>query len=234
MSASLENVGDTGGHEAKAALFDLFAEVGSALSAGRRVEIIDLLAQGERSVEDISREIDQTPANTSHHLRTLAAAGLVRSRREGTHIHYSLARAEVETLWKALREVAEATRAELSELADAYLGNIEDLEALTREQLLERIDDDAVVVVDVRPLHEYQAGHIQGAISIPLAELSRRLSEIPQDVPVVAYCRGPYCVFAPQAIRWLKSQGVSASRLQDGFPEWRREGLPIDRPSGRL
>jgi rhodanese-related sulfurtransferase/predicted transcriptional regulator len=219
--------GETGTRAAKRALFDALAEVAGALSAGRRVEIVDLLAQGERSVDEVAGEIGQSMANASHHLRALARAGLVRSRRDGTRIYYRLAGVEVEDLWAALRKVAEAERDDLGRLAGAYLGPVEDLEVVGRAELLERLLAGAVTVLDVRPAAEYRAGHIPGARSVPLDELHAVLGELPADIEVVAYCRGGYCVFAPAAVRALRSAGFAALRMEDGFPEWRRAGLPV-------
>lgn len=214
-------------HQAKADLFDALADIAGALAAGRRGEIVDLLAQGERSVEEVANELDQSMANASHHLRTLARAHLVRSRRDGTRIYYRLANEEVEELWAALRRVAASVRADLDQLTQAYLGRLEGLEVLSREDLLTQLAAGTVTVLDVRPAPEYRAGHISGARSIPISELTARMEELPDNLPVVAYCRGPYCVFAPEAVRALKEGGLEASRLEDGFPEWRRAGLPI-------
>ncbi|MHB1533674.1 MAG: ArsR/SmtB family transcription factor [Acidimicrobiales bacterium] len=214
-------------HAGKAALFDALAEVAGALAAGRRAEIVDLLAQGERSVEEVAGEIAQSMANASHHLRTLARAGLVRSRRDGTRIYYRLAGPEVEELWAALRRVGEAQRDDLPRLVDAYLGDVTDLEVIGQGQLLERLAAGTVTVIDVRPVLEYRAGHLPGARSVPLEELAAAVGELPEGLPVVAYCRGRYCVFAPAAVRALRAQGIDAARLEEGFPEWRRAGLPV-------
>ncbi len=216
-----------GSRAAKAALFDALAEVAGALSAGRRVEIIDLLAQGERSVEEVAAETAQSLANASHHLRTLARAGLVRSRRDGTRIYYRLASDEVEQLYAALRSVAEVDRDDLGRLAATYLGPTEDLEVIERDELLTRIATGAVTVLDVRPGVEYRAGHIPGASSVPIATLEEVIENLPFDTEIVAYCRGRYCVFAPAAVRVLRHRGLHAIRLEDGFPEWRRAGLPV-------
>ncbi|MHB2028480.1 MAG: ArsR/SmtB family transcription factor [Acidimicrobiales bacterium] len=216
----------TGNCEAKVALFDALAEVAGALSAGRRIEIIDLLAQGERSVEDIAGSIGQNMANTSHHLRTLARAGLVRSRRSGTHIFYRLAGSDVEELWATLRHVAQVVTPELDDLAEAYLG-ARDLDVVGRTELLARIERGDVTILDVRPALEYRAGHIPGARSLPLADLVERIEELPDDLLTVAYCRGPYCVLAPSAVRALREFGFKAAQLEDGFPEWRRSALPV-------
>lgn len=231
-----EDGGEAGDHRAKAALFDALAEIAGALGSGRRAEIVDLLAQGERSVEEVGSEIGQSMANASHHLRALARAGLVRSRREGTRIYYRLAGPEVEDLWVALRRVAEAVRDDLGRLADTYLGDLDGLHVVGRSELLERLADGSVTLLDVRPVAEYRSGHISGALSAPLGELAAMVEHLPEGIPVVAYCRGPFCVFAPAAVRALRAEGVDAARLEDGFPEWRREGLPIavgDEP-GRL
>lgn len=212
---------------AKNALFDGFADITKALSSGRRTEIVDLLAQGERSVEDISAEIGQSVANTSHHLRSLARAGLVTTRREGTRIFYALASDRVGELWAAVRDVAEEHFAGLDRLAAAYLGDRDGIDVIDHKELAARLKDGTVVVLDVRPRQEYVAGHIRGARSMPMAELRRQLKALPKDTEVVAYCRGPYCVFADDAVRELRRQGFAARRLEDGFPEWKRAGLPV-------
>jgi rhodanese-related sulfurtransferase len=222
-----------GDRAAKDALFAAFAEVAGALGSGRRAEIVDLLAQGERSVEDIADQIDQSVANTSHHLRTLARAGLVSTRRDGTRIFYALAGERVEQMWAAVRAVAEEHAAGLDRLARAYLGNREELEAIDRRALVERMRLGDVIVLDVRPAAEYAAGHIAGARSLPLAELGRRLRELPDGTEIVAYCRGPYCVYADDAVRRLHGQGYRASRLEGGFPAWRQAGLPVAVGSGK-
>jgi rhodanese-related sulfurtransferase len=215
-------------HEAKAALYDTLAEAAKALANGRRAELIDVLAQGERSVEELAAEIDQSLANTSQHLQRLLRAGLVRSRREGTRIHYSLASDVVSALWRTMREAAEAHVDNLDDLARAYLGDRGQLGSITRDELRARLSAGDVVVVDVRPRVEYDAGHIRGAVSVPVTELRARLDEIPTGADVVAYCRGPYCVYADDAVRLLEKAGRSAVRLQDGFPEWAADDLPVE------
>jgi rhodanese-related sulfurtransferase len=212
---------------AKDALFEALASVTKALGSGRRAEIVDLLAQGERSVEDVAVEIGQSVANTSHHLRTLARAGLVRSRRQGTRVIYGLASERVGELWTAVREVAADHVAEVDRLAEAYLGPRAGLERITRRELVERLQQSDVTVIDVRPPAEFEAGHVAGARSIPLAVLKRRLDGLPHDREIVAYCRGPYCVYADDAVRLLGREGVEARRLEDGYPEWKRAGLPV-------
>jgi rhodanese-related sulfurtransferase/predicted transcriptional regulator len=216
-----------GDRVAKEALFDAFAEVARALASGRRAEIVDVLAQGERSVEDLAEEIGQSVANTSHHLRALTRAGLLTSRREGTRIFYRVASEQVAAFWEALRDVASDRVAGFERLAAAYLGDRSQLEPITRAELARRLRRGDVVVLDVRPVSEYDAGHIAGARSIPVRELQRHLREIPKEKEVVAYCRGPYCVYADDAIRELTRRGFRARRLEDGYPEWRRAGLPV-------
>jgi rhodanese-related sulfurtransferase len=212
---------------AKDALFDGLAMVAKALGNGRRAEIVDLLAQGERSVEEIAVEIGQSVANTSQHLQHLLRAGLVSTRRDGVRVYYSLASPRVGELWAAARDVAAGHVAELDRLAVAYLGDRSKLDTITREELYERLRRRDVVVLDVRPVPEYRAGHISGAVSLPTAHLKRRLRELPKDTEVVAYCRGPYCVYADDAVRTLRRRGYRAARLQDGFPEWARAGYPV-------
>ena len=212
---------------AKDALYEGFAEVARALASGRRTEIVDLLAQGERPVEQIAGEIGQTVANPSHHPRAMARAGLVTTRRDGTRIFYALASERVAELWSALQGVAAEHVAGLGRLADAYLGSREGIEAVGRQELAARLRRGEVVLLDVRPAAEYAAGHIAGARSAPVAELRRHLSALPPDADVVAYCRGPYCVYADEAVRELTRLGFRARRLVDGFPEWRRAGLPV-------
>jgi len=212
---------------AKDALYEGFAEVARALASGRRAEIVDLLAQGERPVEQIAAEIGQTVANTSHHLRAMARAGLVTTRRDGTRIFYALASDRVADLWSALQGVAAEHVAGLRRLADAYLGQRDEIEAVGREELAARLRSGAVLVLDVRPAAEYAAGHIAGARSAPIAELRRHLRALPDGADVVAYCRGPYCVYADEAVRELTRLGFRARRLVDGFPEWKRAGLPV-------
>jgi rhodanese-related sulfurtransferase len=216
-----------GERAAKDALFEGFAEVAKALASGRRAEIVDVLAQGERPVEEVAVEIHQSVANTSHHLRALARAGLLTTRREGTRIYYALASDRVAHLWASVRDVAEAHVAGLEKLAAAYLGDRDGIEVVDRDELATRLEQGAVVLLDVRPPAEFGAGHIAGARSVPIGELRQHLKALPADAAVVAYCRGPYCVYADDAVRELRRRGFNASRLEDGFPEWKRAGLPI-------
>ena len=212
---------------AKDALFDAFAEMAKALASGRRAEIVDVLAQGERSVEELASEISQSVANTSHHLRALARAGLVTTRRDGNRIFYALASERVAELWSALRDAAADHVAGLDRLAAAYLGRRDGVEVVDRGELAARLRRGEVIVLDVRPGSEYEAGHIRGARSVPVTELRRHLRVLPKDAEVVAYCRGPYCVYADEAVRLLHKRGFQARRLEDGFPEWKRAGLPV-------
>ena len=213
---------------AKVALFDSLASVAQALGSGRRAEIVDLLAQGECSVEEIATEISQSVANTSQHLRLLARKGLVRSRRDGTRIFYGLASERVAELWAVVRDVAVRHVAEVSGLADAYLGDRDGVEPISADELEERLTRGDVVLLDVRPEPEYRAGHIAGARSVPLPALASIVSKLPRRREIVAYCRGPYCVYADDAVRLLRAEGLKARRLDVGFPEWRRAGLPVE------
>jgi len=215
------------GREAKASLYDALAESAKALANGRRAELVDVLAQGERSVEELADEIDQTVANTSQHLQRLLRSGLVESRRDGTRIYYSLSGPLVADLWRTMRRAAQEHVAGLEQLAADYLGDRSQLRTITRDDLRERLRDGDVVVLDVRPEAEYAAGHVRGAISIPIRDLKSRLGDIPDGAEVVAYCRGPYCVYADEAVRLLSKKGVTAARLEDGFPEWADARLPV-------
>jgi rhodanese-related sulfurtransferase len=215
-----------GDRAAKDALYDGFAEVGKALANGRRAEIVDVLAQGERHVEGLATEIGQSIANASFHLRALAAAGLVTARRHGNRIYYRLTSERVVELWAALRDVAVAHHGHLDALAAAYLGDRSGVEEIDRDELARRLDDGDVIVLDVRPAAEYAAGHITGARSIPHDQLAQRLAELPRGVDVVAYCRGPFCIYADDAVRLLRRHRRRARRLREGYPEWRDAALP--------
>jgi DNA-binding transcriptional ArsR family regulator len=212
---------------AKDALFTAFAAVAKALGNGHRAEIVDVLAQGERSVDALASEIDESVANTSQHLQRLAAAGVVRSRREGARVLYRLSSDEVGELWSALRRVAGAHVAEIEVLAAAYMGDRGAVERVSAGELAARLADGTVVVLDVRPRVEFDAGHVAGARWASLDALDGLASELSGTEEVVAYCRGPYCVYADDAVRILAERGVRARRLDSGFPEWRRAGLPI-------
>lgn len=216
---------------AKGALFDAFASVGAALGSGRRGEIVDVLAQGERSVEEVALEVGQSVASTSHHLRLLAKSGLARSRREGNRVVYRLASERVAELWSAVRDVATRHVAEVTVLAGEYMGQRDEVELLSARELDERLEQGKVVVLDVRPEAEYRSGHIAGALSAPLERLESIAPGLPKRREVVAYCRGPYCVYADEAVRLLRARGLNARRLDVGFPEWRRAGLPVEMAS---
>jgi rhodanese-related sulfurtransferase len=202
----------------KAALFEAIAAMGKAFASPRRLELLDLLAQAPRTVDELANASGQTTANTSQHLQALHAAGMVARRREGTSVRYSLSGVEALRLWLALRDTSAALLAEVERAAHDYLG--EHVEAIDRDELLDRLDRGDVVLIDVRPAEEYAAGHIDGARSIPIDELEQRLSELPDDREIVAYCRGPYCAFAHQAVRQLTAAGRPARRLDNGWPEW--------------
>lgn len=216
-----------GDRAAKDALYEGFAAVAKALASGRRAEIVDVLAQGERSVEEIAGEIGQSVANTSHHLRAMTRAGLLTTRRDGTRIFYGLASDRVGELWSALRDVAAEHTAGLERLIDAYLGERDGLDTIDRDELARRIRRGDIVILDVRPAAEFSSGHIAGATSVPITELRKHMKALPKDADVVAYCRGPYCVYADDAVRELNRRGYRARRLVDGFPEWKRAGLPV-------
>jgi rhodanese-related sulfurtransferase len=214
-----------GDRDTKTALFEQFARVGKALASGKRLELVDLLAQGERTVEALARAAELGVTTASAHLQTLKQANLVATRREGTKIYYRLAGGDVAALYTFVRTVASAHLPDVEAARAAYLGP--DTEQVTREELLRRAESDEVVVLDVRPREEYVAGHIPGAISIPVEELADRLAELPADQEIVAYCRGAYCVFAHDAVRLLTSAGRPARRLADGMLEWRLADLPV-------
>ncbi len=213
----------------KQALFAQFARVGKALSNGNRLELLEFIAQGERSVEALARVAGLSVANASQHLKQLRQAGLVTARKDGLRVYYRLSGDDVLDLLQALRTVAERHLQEVDELVDSYLHSRDALEPLAREELLARARDGLVTVLDVRPPEEYAAGHLPGAINVPLADLERQLDRIGRDREVVAYCRGPHCILAFDAVARLRRHGFRARRLQDGFPEWQRQGLPVER-----
>jgi rhodanese-related sulfurtransferase/biotin operon repressor len=213
----------------KEQLFEQFARIGKALANPHRLELLDLLAQGERSVEDLAHEAGMSVANTSRHLQELRAARLVEVRREGLYGYYRLADERVFGVWQAIRDLGEARLAEIDRLVGTYyLTDREDLESVCAEELLAKSREGDVVVLDVRPEEEYQAGHIPGARSVPLERLEAYLEEIPEDQEVVAYCRGPYCVFSDEAVALLRSRGYQARRLAEGLPDWRAAGMPVE------
>ena len=203
----------------KAALYEAIAVMGKAFASPRRLELLDLLAQGPRTVDQLAKASGQSMANASQHLQALHAAGLLARERDGTKVRYELAGEDVLRLWLALRDTSAEQLAEVERSAREYLG--EEAEGIDREELLKRLRRRDVVLVDVRPADEYEAGHIEGARSIPLAELEQRLDELPGDREVIAYCRGPFCVMANEAVHRLRASGRAARRLEGGWPEWR-------------
>jgi rhodanese-related sulfurtransferase/DNA-binding MarR family transcriptional regulator len=209
-------------------LFGQFARIGKALSSPRRLEMVDLLAQGERTVEEIARETCMSVASASQHLQVLKAARMVEARREGLYIHYRLADEDVFRTWQAVRALAESRLYEVDGVVEAYLGDRGALEAVDAADLLERLRDGSVIVLDVRPEEEYRAGHIPGALSVPLDALEAALQTLPRDREVVAYCRGPYCVFSDEAVALLTVRGYRARRLRQGLPDWRAAGMPVE------
>ncbi|TMK38248.1 MAG: metalloregulator ArsR/SmtB family transcription factor [Actinobacteria bacterium] len=208
--------------KSKDALFEAIAVMGKAFASPRRLELLDLLAQAPRTVDELARVSGQSTANTSQHLQALHGAGLVTRAREGTSVRYSLANEQALSLWLALRDVSVNQLAEVERAARDYLG--EEVDAIGREELIARMRKGDVVLVDVRPSDEFDAGHIKGAKSIPLQELEDRLAELPADREVVAYCRGPFCAYAHEAVRRLQAAGREARRLEEGWPEWRLAG----------
>lgn len=214
--------------EFKDRLYEQFARIGKALANPRRLELLDLLAQGERTVEDLAREAAMSVANTSRHLQELRAARLVEVRREGLYGYYRLADGGVFGVWRAIRGLGEARLAEIDRLVGTYLTDRESLEAVDAQELLAKMREGGVVVLDVRPEKEYRAGHIPGARSVPVNALEAALETLPKDKEIVAYCRGPYCVFSDEAVRLLEKSGYRASRLVEGFPEWRAAGMPVE------
>lgn len=215
-----------GDRDAKTALFDQFARVGKALGSGKRLELLDLLAQGERTVEALAQAADLGLTTASAHLQSLKRAHLVATRREGTKVYYRLAGDDVALLYALVRNVASEHLADVAAARDAYLGP--DTDQVGRDELLRRVRAGQVAMVDVRPREEYAAGHIPGAVSIPLDELADRLTDLPTDQEVVAYCRGAYCVLAHEAVRLLTDRGRPARRLADGMLEWRLADLPVE------
>lgn len=213
--------------EFKNELYDRLAQIGNALASGRRLQLLDLLAQGERSVEALANELDQPIANISQHLQVLRRAQLLEVRRAGTYAFYRLADDSVLQLWLALRDTGEKQLSEIRELVRSFLQTRDTLQAISQDQLEKRLEDPGLVILDVRPVPEYEAGHIAGARCIPIAELRARVKELPRSQNVVAYCRGPFCVYADEAVEFLCSEGFKAVRLASGFPEWKLKGYPV-------
>jgi rhodanese-related sulfurtransferase len=214
--------------EFKDRLFEQFARVGKALASPRRLEIVDLLAQGERTVEEIARETSMSVASASQHLQALKAARMVEVRREGLYVHYRLADEDVFRTWQAVRGLAESRLAEVDGVVEAYLEERDALEAVDAAELMERLSEGSVIVLDVRPEAEYRAGHIPSALSVPVDALEAALQTLPKDREMVAYCRGPYCVFSDEAVAFLRARGYRARRLRQGLPDWRAAGMPVE------
>jgi rhodanese-related sulfurtransferase/DNA-binding transcriptional ArsR family regulator len=220
-------------HAAKRLIYAQFAHLAKALSSPARIELLEVLAQAERSVEDLADQIQMTVANTSAHLQVLARAHLVVTRKTGTHVYYRLTDPSVYHLWDALRLTAEQQIADIDRIVTTYFQERHTLDAVTRDELVRRLADPATVVLDVRPAVEYASGHIAGARSLPVEELAQRLDDLPHDAAIIAYCRGPYCVFADEAVTMLRAQGFSAARYIEGYPAWAAAGHPIETaPSG--
>jgi rhodanese-related sulfurtransferase len=217
----------------KDALYEQLARVSKAMGSPKRLELVDLLAQGERPVEALARESAMSVASTSQHLQVLKEARLVESRKDGLDVLYRLASPAVFGLLQGVRTVAETQLADMQRVVDTYLGERDGLAPVGREELLERARAGDVVVLDVHPPEEFAAGHIAGALSVPITKLEERLKEPPKRREVVAYCRGLYCVYADEAVKLLRKNGRKARRLHEGFPEWRAAGLPIETPTER-
>jgi rhodanese-related sulfurtransferase/DNA-binding transcriptional ArsR family regulator len=209
-------------------LYKQLARVGKAAASPRRLELLEVLAQGEHAVETLARETGLSVANTSHHLQVLRESGLVDARKAGLYVFYRLTEPDVYDLARVIRTLAERHLAEMGALVGTYFTDRDQFEPVAREALLARVRAGTVTVLDVRPAEEYRAGHIPGAVSIPINQLERRIRQLPADGEFVAYCRGPYCVLAFKAVELLRKRGRSARRLTDGFPEWRAAGLPIE------
>ncbi len=213
-------------------LYEQFARIGKALSSPHRLELLEVLAQGEHSVEVLAHETGMSIANASQHLQVLRAAQLVEVRREGVYSYYQLADERVFTLWQTLRQVGEARIAEIDRIVDTYLHDRNQLQPIGATELLQRLLEGDIILLDVRPVEEYTDGHLPNALSMPVTELEARLPELPQDKEIVAYCRGPYCVFADEAVTLLRTNGYNARRLEQGLPDWRALGLPVESGTG--
>jgi len=209
-------------------LFAQFALVGKSLSNGNRLELLEFLAQGERTVDELAKISGLSVANTSQHLQGLRRSGLVKSRPEGQKSYYRLSDYSVVELLALVRKIAEENLAEIQVLISKYLSSKDDLEPISRGELLKRAQEGAVTVIDVRPEPEFESGHLPSAINIPLSALKDELKQLPRKIEIVAYCRGPFCVMAFEAVAQLRSKGFKARRLEDGFPEWKLEGLPVE------
>lgn len=211
----------------KDAIYEQFARIGKAVSSPKRLELLDLLCQGERTVDVLAKESGLTVANASQHLQVLRTARLVEAEKVGLFVTYRLADNTVCEFFRAMRLLAEERLAEVEQIKRRFIEGKEGMEPVDREALIKRVREGTVIVLDVRPVEEYQAGHIPGAISVPLKKLEQHLSELPLDQEIVAYCRGPYCVLAIRAVEMLRSKGYQAVRLEEGIPDWRAMGFPV-------
>ncbi len=211
----------------KTAIYEQFARIGKAISNPSRLELLDLLGQGPRTVEALAKEAGLGPANTSQHLKALRGARLVEAEKNGLYVTYRLADEQVGRFFRSIQMLAEARLAEVGEITRRFLEARQGLQPVGREQLLAKVRDGAVTVLDVRPSEEFRTGHLPGALSVPLKELEHRLSELPRDREIVAYCRGPYCVLALEAVELLRARGFSAFRLEDGVQDWQARGYPV-------
>jgi rhodanese-related sulfurtransferase len=209
-------------------IYEQLARIGKALASPKRLELLDLLCQAPRTVEALAKETSQSIANTSQHLKVLRMAGLVEAEKSGLFVTYRLADVEVGQFFRVLRVLAESHLSEIDRILRLYASGADGMEAIDREELMERAARGEIIVLDVRPVEEYDSGHIPGAISIPLSELESRLAELPPDSEIVAYCRGPYCLFAVEAVERLRARGFRASRLEEGVFDWRARGLAIE------
>lgn len=217
------------GREYKDIVFGQFAKTAQCFAAPKRLEIIDILAQGERDVESLAREGSMAIANASRHLQILKSSRIVNSRREGTRIYYKLTNKDIFRCWNNLQSITEKRQAEIRETTRMFLEERKSMETISATELWDRIQNNDVLVLDVRPSDEYDQAHIPHSLSIPLSKLKDNLAELPKDVDVVAYCRGPYCVLSPEAVAILKKVGIDAIRLKEGMPEWKEIGLPIEK-----
>lgn len=211
----------------KDALYAQFARIGHAMSSPKRIELVDLLRQGEKTVEQLAEQISTPVKNTSAHLRVLRQARLVETRKAGTHVYYRVADAEVEVFLRALQTLGDARLAEVEQVTRLFLHGHDALQPVTLAELRRRLREGSATIIDVRPSEEFEAGHIPGAVSIPVTELKRRLSELPKGREIIAYCRGPYCVYSLDAVTLLRNKGLRARRAEEGLPEWRLAGLPL-------
>lgn len=218
--------------EFKNAIYEQLARIGKAVSSPRRLELLDLLRQAPRTVEELAKQSGQSIANTSHHLLELRSHGLVQSEKNGLYVTYRIANEEVSKFFSSLRLLAESQLAEIDRITGSFFADRESVETVDRQALLERVRKGSVTVLDVRPREEYDAAHLRGAISVPLPELRRRLKKLPRNREIVAYCRGAYCLMATEAVELLRQKGYRAIRLEFGVPEWREQGFPIEITTG--